>query len=194
MVWDDDDGREYIVVSADAPQGPDAALIDALLAFVNQPAVGKEAKEHVVVICQGGSDLTADWRCDRAARRRSVQLALTDRRKAMQAFLDCKVPPNDLVPVIRVGHRLEPNKTGRGLSLRLHRYFRTSKEALDFAEMLLLDSGRSFGENLSRCRLPSCGKFFLARQNRKGGPPNRKFCCADHRREAHDRKLIKGKK
>jgi hypothetical protein len=39
---------------------------------------------------------------------------------------------------------------------------------------------------VGRCKLGSCGVFFVARQNPKGGPPNRIYCRSDHRDLHHN--------
>lgn len=55
---------------------------------------------------------------------------------------------------------------------------------LGYAMMLLLDAGKPYGAALSRCQC--CGRFYLARKNRRGGPANRIYCSPAHRLEHHN--------
>lgn len=41
--------------------------------------------------------------------------------------------------------------------------------------------GECLGDELCRCRLASCEKFFFAYREGKSGPPRREYCCAEHR-------------
>jgi hypothetical protein len=49
---------------------------------------------------------------------------------------------------------------------------------------LLLDPERSFGQDLRRCRLPGCGRFFLVAPDRRGGPIPAYCPDTDHQKQA----------
>ena len=82
----------------------------------------------------------------------------------------------------------------RGLLLRQANYYPDLSSALNYAVLLLLDLGRSYGSALSRCQWRECRKFYFAQKNPKGGPMNRTYCCPSHRDEAHDSKQNRTRK
>jgi hypothetical protein len=43
--------------------------------------------------------------------------------------------------------------------------------------------GECLGDELCRCKLDGCEKFFFARHESKSGPPMRQYCCVEHRDE-----------
>jgi hypothetical protein len=71
----------------------------------------------------------------------------------------------------------------KGYSLAQFMHFPDVDAALARAFMLLLDVERPFGKAVSRCKLPRCQRFYLARSNPKGGPANRSFCDRRHAAE-----------
>ncbi len=83
---------------------------------------------------------------------------------------------------------LEPILVARfdGYSFDVFRHFKNVASALAFATLLVLDKRNPYGKSLCRCKLPSCERFYLARKNPKGGPPNRTYCDPDHRDEHHN--------
>ncbi|MDE2137928.1 MAG: hypothetical protein KGJ68_10870 [Gammaproteobacteria bacterium] len=74
------------------------------------------------------------------------------------------------------------------LSLSYFHDYPDVESVLTYGLLLLLDSNREYGKSLSRCHLPSCSKFYLAKPNPKGGPANRYYCKPAHRDEAHNSK------
>jgi hypothetical protein len=75
--------------------------------------------------------------------------------------------------------------TTRGLVLDYYHKFSDEQAALLYALMLLLDTGRPYGRALRRCLF--CERYYLAAQNRRGGPPNNFYCRPEHRIIAHER-------
>jgi hypothetical protein len=59
---------------------------------------------------------------------------------------------------------------------------RDAQGALVYALSLFMDSAQKFGDELCRCQLRSCGRFFFV--ERKPGKPARLYCCKEHRVEA----------
>jgi hypothetical protein len=62
-------------------------------------------------------------------------------------------------------------------------------EGLSHALLVLINPayaeyGGCLGDELCRCKLARCEKFFFARHEAKSGPPMREYCCLDHRIEA----------
>lgn len=51
---------------------------------------------------------------------------------------------------------------------------------LNYVLMLLLDESRGLGALLRKCRLESCGNYFLTHSS-PGGGPMPVYCCAEHR-------------
>jgi hypothetical protein len=45
------------------------------------------------------------------------------------------------------------------------------------------DSRLGIGKHLRRCELKACGRLFISRAGRQGGP-RRKYCCDEHREKA----------
>jgi hypothetical protein len=73
-----------------------------------------------------------------------------------------------------------------GVRLSIHRHFRTARSVLALAAVLAMDNKHDIGSKVYRCKLQTCKSFFLAKQNPKGGPPNRTYCCPEHLKEHHD--------
>lgn len=97
---------------------------------------------------------------------------------ARQRLIDIggKAPPMVIVPIL--GDRGDV----------IHRYFaETLDAALRYARILLADKAQGIGNNLGRCGLEECAKFFLAEGSRSGGPPRLGYCSASHAEEAHAR-------
>ena len=94
----------------------------------------------------------------------------------------------DVVPIFPVRPKIRFGR--RGFTLGYFHAFPDLTTAMKYAVMLLLDVTKPFGAALCRCQLISCAQFYLARQNPKGGRPNRKYCCPEHAVEANNRKLI----
>ena len=62
--------------------------------------------------------------------------------------------------------------------------FLTEESVVTFGLMLLADSKKGFGARLCRCRLATCGLFFLERGDI--GHPQRDYCCVQHLPGQHD--------
>ncbi len=56
--------------------------------------------------------------------------------------------------------------------------FSTVCAAMTLAALIVLDAGKPFRTALARCKLPSCGKYYLSRKNPSGGPANRSYCSS----------------
>jgi hypothetical protein len=92
---------------------------------------------------------------------------------------------------VLVGHR-------RGYTLTGYRHFKNVAAALMVGMLLVVDQSKlitdqsaSYADVLSCCRW--CHNFYLARKNRKGGPPNRRYCSPEHGELYHNsagRKMI----
>ena len=70
--------------------------------------------------------------------------------------------------------------------------FATISAAMTVAALTVLDSSKPFRGALARCKLPTCGGFYLARKNPAGGPANRTYCSPAHRDEHHNSAARKG--
>jgi hypothetical protein len=73
-----------------------------------------------------------------------------------------------------------------GYSFTEFRSFQNVGAALAVGILLVMDPARPFAKALCRCKLPSCGRFYLASKNPKGGPANRTYCKPEHRDEHHN--------
>jgi hypothetical protein len=73
-----------------------------------------------------------------------------------------------------------------GYSLADFRSFRNIASALAFATLLVMDQSKPYSKDLSRCKLRTCQRFYLAQKNPKGGGKNRTYCSPEHRQEHHD--------
>jgi hypothetical protein len=73
-----------------------------------------------------------------------------------------------------------------GYSFADFRAFMNIASAMAFAMLIVMDQRRQYASQLSRCKLPSCRRFYLARKNPRGGPPNRIYCRPNHRDEHHN--------
>lgn len=177
-------GHIHKLVNTAASPASDDALVGALLAFANG---------QTVEIAQD-SPLRADSGSERSKRRDWLQIAAADREAALVDFFNLGSSSLQTMPIRSLKSRPVLEKARKGQALKWLREFRTAADTLDFAAMLLLNTDEPYGANLCRCRLPSCGKFYLAAQNSKGGPPNRNYCTPEHRHIAHDAKLNRGKK
>jgi hypothetical protein len=82
----------------------------------------------------------------------------------------------------------------RGVLVRQANYYPDLSSALNYAVLLLLDLGRSYGSALSRCQWQECRKFYFAQKNSSGGPANRRYCCPTHRDAAHNSKQNRTRK
>jgi hypothetical protein len=56
----------------------------------------------------------------------------------------------------------------------------TTELTMHYAVMLLLDTSRPFGAQLSRCTHRTCGKFFLAVREHSRGKVRRDYCSKEH--------------
>jgi hypothetical protein len=74
----------------------------------------------------------------------------------------------------------------RGVRLVVTKELVDETAVLNYATALLLDDTKPYGSALSRCKLESCGKFYLARKHPAGGPANRNYCSTKHRSQAHE--------
>lgn len=69
--------------------------------------------------------------------------------------------------------------------------FSTVSAAMTMAALTVLDARKPFRAALACCKLPSCGRFYLARKNPAGGPANRTYCspvCRDKHHNSAGRK------
>lgn len=73
-----------------------------------------------------------------------------------------------------------------GYALRECRRFLTVSAALTCGLFALMDETGPFHAALARCKLPRCGRFYLASRKPAGGPANRTYCCPAHRDEHHN--------
>jgi hypothetical protein len=76
----------------------------------------------------------------------------------------------------------------KGITRGIHVDFPTLQVAMYYALSVVLDTSLSYGRSLCRCRLKSCGKFYFAKKNPKGGGLNLQYCTPAHRQEANDAK------
>jgi hypothetical protein len=67
-----------------------------------------------------------------------------------------------------------------------YRRFVTVSAALTCGLFAVLDESGEFRAKLSRCKLPRCGRYYLASKNERGGPANRTYCSPKHRDEYRD--------
>lgn len=81
------------------------------------------------------------------------------------------------------GSEVSPSGRLRAMYVRT---FRDLHAMLSRALVLVIDEHAGYGRALSRCKLPACQKFYLAKRNPKGGPANRTYCCPAHRDEHHN--------
>ena len=90
--------------------------------------------------------------------------------------------------------RFAPLVRLRGGSYTFIQYavFATISAAMTVAALTVLDSSKPFRGALARCKLPTCGRFYLARKNPAGGPANRTYCSPAHRDEHHNSAARKG--
>jgi hypothetical protein len=89
---------------------------------------------------------------------------------------------------IRIGSAIQ--RSGKSL-LMYYRDFRDIHAILSHGVVLLLDDRQLYGKSLCRCRLPRCGRYYLAKRNPKGGPANRSYCMPAHRDEYRDSAIRK---
>lgn len=74
----------------------------------------------------------------------------------------------------------------RGTLVVQHRYEPESLEAiLSYVFLLLLDSSRPYGHDLCRCRLATCGRFFLSPKPKTGRRRTR-YCSSLHMNLVHE--------
>ena len=90
---------------------------------------------------------------------------------------------------LRIRVRMEPSiqfTSGGGLRLRWNLTGPTgdSRGWALFAGALLAEQANNDKTELGRCRLESCRRFFLV-ERRGVGAPQTKYCCEEHRLEAH---------
>lgn len=170
-----------LVVSPEWAAASDDACIRSLIAYAHGGHVSIRVGEKV---------LQADGRRDhrRLERLKALELALTDREGALGAYFARPANRRRLTsqPVLV--------KAGRGHALKWQPDLTTTEEVFDYAEGVLLDDARPFGANLARCRHPECRRFYLVEhQRREGGRPNTDYCSPKCRKDAHNRKLTRGK-
>lgn len=84
-------------------------------------------------------------------------------------------------------------RSGRS-SLVYARVYTDIHVKLSHGLLLLLDEQKPYGAALCRCKLPSCGRYYLARKKPRGGPANRTYCTPEHRevyRDSAERKAAR---
>ncbi len=167
----------------------DDALIGALLVFCNGDPLEFRSGQ--------GAGTTQRMSDAREAKLRShfselLVMASNNRADLAQDFMPIGI---ELLSSLRVqpkivgGPSSDPKQFGR-FSIRMEyaRYFPNLSVALNYSILLLLDDSLPYGEALSRCHLSTCGRFYLAARNLRGGPANRTYCRPRHRDIAHDRR------
>jgi hypothetical protein len=135
------------------------------------PEVRREIKNHQEA-------LDAE---QRLATQRSLALGITDPEAAIAQMFPNNADTFITSPKISRVTRLVPG----GLSVSYFEEFLGDEDFLLLGCCLLLDVSREFQKRLCRCALPSCSLFFF--EIRGSGLPQRKYCCKDHRDEAHTR-------
>lgn len=73
-----------------------------------------------------------------------------------------------------------------GYSFADFRSFKNVASAITLAMLLVMDQRKPYAKALSRCKLPTCLRFYLAQKSPKGGPPNRTYCSPKHRDTHHN--------
>ena len=173
--------RRELLNSASWPASDDA-LVDVLLGFANgaevvmlskppeRPATTEEKRAHMPAPVELRSRFAE-----------LLELAVEDPNRLREEFFPLGA---ELIDSLKVKPVMVFGTHGHSLD-----YFRELPDlrtALTYAVMLLLDAHKSYGAALCRCRLPSCGRFYLARRKKKGGPANRVYCRPQHRAEHHN--------
>jgi hypothetical protein len=172
--------RHDLLNPSDFPASDDA-LVDALLEFANGAQVtmlSGPRSRPVTDEEKGRAQPPAEVR-DRFIK--VLELAIEDIGKLCEQFLPLgmelltSLKPR---PVIQFGTS--------GFQLDYFNDFPNLEAALTYAVMLILDARKPYGAALCRCQLPTCGRFYLARRKKKGGPANRVYCSPRHRTEHHN--------
>jgi hypothetical protein len=131
-------------------------------------------------------EATREAEVNQEAQRRALLMpllvsVLSDPRKARAQFL-----PAAEALLTRIEARPFLRRKRRGASLAYRAIIGDVAALYAFVAILLLDEGRGLGRDLRRCKLKTCGRFFLVQPG--PGRPRSRFCddkC--HAREAADR-------
>lgn len=172
--------------------GSERALVQYLLDIAN----GRTKPPLARASLEGGGTLlgtlapaealkihTEDTRKARLEHQAFLARVIDDRVAAAEQFLKSDARVLNRVPVLFDIHR------GRGIELRPHAFLMQLATFDAYAYALLLDESKPFGSNLRRCKLSTCGRFFLVPPRKPGaaGRPNEHYCPGtDHRGRAHD--------
>jgi len=193
------DSERYELRNLKTTPASDDFLVDALLAFANgaevtivgQPRYGEphsKAADRPVYV---------ELLKDTIGGRQSILPMLTDkdgRQRPMVAVIDLGRSNASLPSPIRSLGSVSVKRIvvgrPRGYSLAYFRQFHTARAALAEAAMLIVDPYRPYGRALCRCQYPACQKFYFARKNPRGGPPNRTYCTPKHR-ELHNNSSLR---
>jgi hypothetical protein len=208
-----DKGQVFELCNLVTAPATDDALVKALLAFVNgrdvvisgQPSDGGEYSEprsrsdvrsayveSVGMFCATREPLQLLPTIEVRGLRRPVFQVI---RLAAAGDAPPPLPANFYRTVASIESEQMLVARPKGYSLAQFMHFPDVDAALARALMLVLDVERPYGEAVSRCKLPSCQCFYLARPNKtgRGGPPNRSFCNSTHAaeyRNSAERKAI----
>jgi hypothetical protein len=113
-----------------------------------------------------------------------VQTAIDSPEQLYQQEFLARLRELDQGLVIKLSSLMVQGSSKRGVTYRLE--YRDRHALLSHALLLLLSEQMPYGKALCRCKLPSCGRFYLASKNPKGGPANRTYCSPAHRDEHHN--------
>jgi hypothetical protein len=107
--------------------------------------------------------------------------------RGLESGLDSPLGPLvQLVRGVKLSYGASLSDDGSSLRLNIQRDFKTVEAVLAMAVVLTMDKKHEFGSKVCRCKLQTCKAFFMAKQNPKGGPPNRTYCSPEHLAEHHN--------
>lgn len=171
------------------PESETDRAVGLLLAVVNGERysfpTGRGAEVLQVAEAAAASPLRSEFS-------KYVKAAMQDPKQLMALFFpqDGRKPglslAVDLLKKVKLSSTIEFHD--KGIRLGYKRVFPNLPTALKYGLLLLLDTSQPYSRALSQCRLTSCGRFYLAKKNPKGGPANRNYCSEEHRSEAHNKK------
>ncbi len=112
--------------------------------------------------------------------------------RLLESVTSGRIEMQDIAPVLGITRGIKLSYVIIGGSdgvprLAVHRAFRTVRAVLALAAVLALDTTHKSGSKVCRCKWQHCKTpFFIPQQNRKGGPPKRTYCSAEHLKEHHN--------
>jgi hypothetical protein len=161
----------------------DEVFVNALLAFLNgaEIALMRSPLSSEDRRALKAERLATPANADRARLTRLIQALLDQSADAFYELLP-------LCAAALQALKLTPTVEwyARGVRLVVTKELVDETAVLNYATALLLDDTKPYGKALSRCKLASCGSFYLARKHPAGGPANRNYCSARHRSQAHE--------